>query len=60
MIPCGLFREAGQALLESNGFHQYEISAYSQTGRQARHNLNYWQFGDYIGIGAGAHGKVEL
>ncbi|MDB2384333.1 radical SAM family heme chaperone HemW [Endozoicomonas sp.] len=50
-------QEAGQALLETSGYHQYEISAYSQTDRQARHNLNYWQFGDYIGIGAGAHGK---
>lgn len=50
-------QEAGQNLLESNGYHQYEISAYSQTGRQAKHNINYWQFGDYLGIGAGAHGK---
>ena len=50
-------QEAGQALLEASGFHQYEISAYSKTNRQAKHNMNYWQFGDYIGIGAGAHGK---
>ena len=50
-------QEQGWVLLEKAGFEQYEISAYSQPGRQARHNLNYWQFGDYIGIGAGAHGK---
>ena len=51
-------QEQGWALLENAGYSQYEISAYSQPGRQARHNLNYWQFGDYIGIGAGAHGKL--
>lgn len=51
-------QEAGQALLASAGFKQYEISAYSQPGRRSKHNLNYWQFGDYIGIGAGAHGKL--
>ncbi len=39
-------------------YNQYEISAYSKTGKQCSHNLNYWRFGDYIGIGAGAHGKV--
>ncbi len=51
-------QEQGQALLAAQGFAQYEISAYSQPGRQARHNLNYWRFGDYLGIGAGAHGKI--
>lgn len=51
-------QKAGQDLLASQGFQQYEISAYSQTGRQCRHNLNYWRFGDYLGIGAGAHGKI--
>ncbi len=51
-------QEQGQALLQSHGFNQYEISAYSQAGYQSRHNLNYWQFGDFIGIGAGAHGKL--
>jgi putative oxygen-independent coproporphyrinogen III oxidase len=40
------------------GFAQYEVSAYAQPGRQCRHNLNYWNFGDYVGIGAGAHGKI--
>jgi putative oxygen-independent coproporphyrinogen III oxidase len=51
-------QEAGQILLAKYGFVQYEVSAYAQAGKQATHNLNYWQFGDYLGIGAGAHGKV--
>lgn len=51
-------QERGQAYLASAGYVQYEISAYGQQGDQSRHNLNYWQFGDYIGIGAGAHGKL--
>jgi putative oxygen-independent coproporphyrinogen III oxidase len=42
------------------GFVQYEVSAYAQPGRQCAHNLNYWRFGDYLGIGAGAHGKLSL
>lgn len=50
--------ERGCALLESEGFQRYEISAFARAGRAARHNLNYWQFGDYLGIGAGAHGKL--
>lgn len=41
------------------GFAQYEISAYAKAGRQCAHNLNYWRFGDYLGIGAGAHGKIS-
>jgi len=49
---------AGQQQLEAAGFKQYETSAYCRKGEQALHNLNYWQFGDYLGIGAGAHGKV--
>lgn len=48
---------AGVALLERAGYRQYEVSAYARDGRQGRHNVNYWEFGDYIGIGAGAHGK---
>ncbi|HEX7964340.1 MAG TPA: radical SAM family heme chaperone HemW [Gammaproteobacteria bacterium] len=47
-----------QELLAAHGYSQYEVSAYAQAGRQARHNLNYWRFGDYLGIGAGAHGKL--
>ena len=48
--------EKGAAMLENSGFEQYEISAYGRTPSQ--HNINYWEFGDYIGIGAGAHGKI--
>jgi putative oxygen-independent coproporphyrinogen III oxidase len=47
-----------QQLLADNGFEQYEVSAYARRGARCRHNLNYWQFGDYVGIGAGAHGKL--
>ncbi|NEX59849.1 radical SAM family heme chaperone HemW [Noviherbaspirillum galbum] len=42
------------------GYGHYEVSAYARPGRQARHNLNYWQFGDYLGIGAGAHSKISF
>lgn len=52
-------QEAGQALLAEHGYAQYETSAYAQPGRQARHNLNYWTFGDFLGLGAGAHGKLS-
>jgi putative oxygen-independent coproporphyrinogen III oxidase len=52
-------QEAGQLLLAQHGYAQYEVSAYAQPGRPARHNLNYWSFGDFIGIGAGAHGKLS-
>jgi oxygen-independent coproporphyrinogen-3 oxidase len=51
-------QEACQARLAAAGYAQYEISAYAQPGRRCRHNVNYWEFGDYLGIGAGAHGKV--
>jgi oxygen-independent coproporphyrinogen-3 oxidase len=47
----------GQERLAAAGFVQYEVSAYAQAGRRCRHNLNYWRYGDYAGIGAGAHGK---
>lgn len=47
-----------QALLAEAGFGHYEVSAYARAGRQCRHNLNYWRFGDYLGVGAGAHGKI--
>jgi len=46
--------------MASAGFAQYEVSAYARPGRQCAHNLNYWRFGDYFGIGAGAHGKLSL
>jgi len=51
-------QEQGQALLAANGYQQYEISAYAKQGQQCQHNLNYWRFGDYLGIGCGAHGKI--
>jgi oxygen-independent coproporphyrinogen-3 oxidase len=51
-------QQAGQSQLAAQGYTQYEVSAYAQSGRRCYHNLNYWGFGDYIGIGAGAHGKI--
>ncbi len=51
-------QEESQQLLAAHGFDQYEVSAYARAGRRSRHNLNYWRFGDYLGIGAGAHGKL--
>ena len=47
-------------LTAANGYQQYEVSAYAREGRRARHNLNYWEFGDYLGIGAGAHSKISF
>jgi oxygen-independent coproporphyrinogen-3 oxidase len=49
-----------QALLAAAGYRQYEVSAYARDGFRCRHNLNYWLFGDYLGLGAGAHGKLSL
>lgn len=49
--------DAGHADLGAAGFARYEVSAWARPGRQCRHNLHYWRFGDYLGIGAGAHGK---
>ncbi len=51
-------QQAGAELLRSAGYRQYEISAWAKPGAECQHNMNYWQFGDYIGIGAGAHGKI--
>jgi oxygen-independent coproporphyrinogen-3 oxidase len=53
-------QEAGGALLAAAGYERYEVSAWAQAGSQCRHNRNYWEFGDYIGVGAGAHGKLTL
>lgn len=53
-------QEACGERLGKAGFSSYEISAWSQPGRASQHNLNYWRFGDYLGIGAGAHGKITL
>lgn len=51
-------QDAGEAYLRESGFDQYEVSAWARPGQQSSHNLNYWTFGDYLGIGAGAHGKI--
>ena len=53
-------QQCGEQLLADNGYAQYEVSAYSQEGFNCRHNSNYWSFGDYLGIGAGAHGKISF
>ena len=53
-------QEACAARLVSAGYRAYEVSAWARPGAMSRHNLNYWRFGDYLGIGAGAHGKITL
>ena len=55
-----IIEQQGLALLENNHLNRYEISAYALSGKQSRHNKNYWLFGDYLGIGAGAHSKLTL
>ena len=50
----------GNELLEKSAYHQYEVSAYSKNNKSCQHNINYWQFGDYLGIGAGAHSKISF
>jgi oxygen-independent coproporphyrinogen-3 oxidase len=52
--------EQGHSLLSDAGYQQYETSAYAKPGYQCQHNLNYWRFGDYLGIGCGAHGKITF
>lgn len=67
-IPTGLpsddiawdMQTKGHELLNKSGYQQYEISAFSKANKHCQHNVNYWMFGDYVGIGAGAHGKVTL
>lgn len=54
------FQQICQARIAQGGYEHYEVSAYAKTGHQCVHNLNYWQFGDYIGLGAGAHGKITM
>jgi len=51
-------QQAGVEMLAADGFIQYEISAFAQTGKQSRHNMNYWRYGDFLAVGAGAHGKI--
>ena len=55
---CADMQEAIEARLEAAGFVHYETSAFARPGKQCQHNLNYWTFGDYLGIGAGAHSKL--
>src|SRR5574343_456027 len=57
---CADMQEAIEARLAAAGFTNYETSAFAQAGKQCKHNLNYWYFGDYLGIGAGAHSKLTL
>ncbi len=56
---CAMIEEAGFARLRAAGLRRYEVSAFARPGRRGRHNLNYWRFGDYLGLGAGAHGKLS-
>lgn len=53
-------QQANEQLLASHGYLNYEVSAFARAGRECRHNLNYWMFGDYLGIGAGAHSKISF
>lgn len=53
-------QDAVEARLEAAGLHRYEVSAYARAGKRSRHNMNYWEFGDYLGLGPGAHGKLSF
>ena len=53
-------QQAGMVMLNNKGYQQYEVSAFAKNAMQSHHNINYWQFGDYLGVGAGAHGKITL
>jgi len=55
-----LMQEKIEEILGAHGYHHYETSGFAQSGKQCRHNLNYWTFGDYLGIGAGAHSKLSF
>ena len=63
-LPCAdelaEIYDSGMTLLANEDFKQYEVSAFTNNGKMSLHNLNYWSFGDYIGVGAGAHGKITL
>jgi len=56
---CAEIQEQGLSLLAEHGYAQYEVSAYARDGQRCAHNLNYWSFGDYLAVGAGAHGKIS-
>ena len=58
-LVAGIEQQAAE-LLQGEGFVQYEVSAWAREGKRAKHNLNYWQFGDYLGLGAGAHSKLSF
>lgn len=57
---CWAMEEAAAERLDAAGYRRYEVSAWARPGMECRHNLNYWSFGDYLGLGAGAHGKLSL
>jgi oxygen-independent coproporphyrinogen-3 oxidase len=57
---CADMQLAAEAMLAGAGYEHYETSAFARPGRRSRHNLNYWEFGDYVGVGAGAHGKISF
>jgi oxygen-independent coproporphyrinogen-3 oxidase len=57
---CADMQEMAETTLAAAGFEHYETSAFARPARRSRHNLNYWEFGDYLGIGAGAHGKISF
>lgn len=56
----GSLEDEGARLLEAAGYQRYEVSAWAQPGQECQHNLNYWRFGDYLAVGAGAHGKLSV
>jgi len=57
---CADMQLVAEEILDRGGYEHYETSAFAKPGRRCRHNLNYWEFGDYLGIGAGAHGKISF
>jgi putative oxygen-independent coproporphyrinogen III oxidase len=57
---CWAMEAAAAEVLATRGYQRYEVSAWARPGHECRHNLNYWSFGDYLGVGAGAHGKLSL
>jgi oxygen-independent coproporphyrinogen-3 oxidase len=57
---CADMQVAIEGILNEKGLEHYETSAFARPGQRCRHNLNYWEFGDYLGIGAGAHGKLSF
>jgi len=57
---CADMQLVAEEILDRGGYEHYETSAFAKAGRRCQHNLNYWEFGDYLGIGAGAHGKISF